>query len=82
MDVGTDTFPQDIVSLLWWGASAGKFVEQCADTATTREFFDAATLGGARALDRPDIGRLAPGAKATWSLQTCRECTSVRRTTR
>ncbi len=64
MGVGTDTFPQDIVSLLRWGAAAGKTMEQRADTATAREFFDAATLGGARALNRSDIGRLAPGAKA------------------
>lgn len=64
MGVGTDTFPQDIVSLLRWGACAGKTAEQRADTATAREFFDAATLGGARALNRADIGRLAPGAKA------------------
>jgi cytosine/adenosine deaminase-related metal-dependent hydrolase len=26
--------------------------------------FDAATLGGAKALNRPDLGRLAPGTKA------------------
>ena len=64
MGVGTDTFPQDIVSLLRWGASAGKTVDRRADTATAREFFNAATLGGARALSRSDIGRLAPGAKA------------------
>lgn len=64
LGVGTDTFPQDIVSLLRWGASAGKTAQQHADTATAREFFDAATLGGARALNRSDIGRLAPGAKA------------------
>lgn len=64
MAVGTDTFPQDIVSLLRMGASAGKTAERRADTATAREFFDAATLGGARALNRSDIGRLAPGAKA------------------
>lgn len=64
MAVGTDTFPQDIVSLLRMGASAGKTAEGRADTATAREFFDAATLGGARALNRSDIGRLAPGAKA------------------
>ena len=64
MAIGTDTFPQDMISLLRCGASAGKTVEQRADTATAREFFDAATLGGARALNRSDIGRLSPGAKA------------------
>jgi len=64
MAIGTDTFPQDIVSVLRWGAAAGKTVEQQADTATAQELFDAATLGGARALNRADIGRLSPGAKA------------------
>jgi cytosine/adenosine deaminase-related metal-dependent hydrolase len=29
-----------------------------------RDVFDAATLGGARALGRDDLGRLAPGARA------------------
>jgi cytosine/adenosine deaminase-related metal-dependent hydrolase len=29
-----------------------------------KEVFDAATLGGARALGRDDLGRLAPGARA------------------
>jgi cytosine/adenosine deaminase-related metal-dependent hydrolase len=62
--IGTGTFPQDVVSLLRWGAASGKAVERRADTATARELFDAATLGGARALGRPDIGKLAPGARA------------------
>ena len=31
---------------------------------TSDVLFDAATLGGARALGREDIGRIAPGAKA------------------
>lgn len=30
----------------------------------TADVFNAATLGGAKALGRDDIGRLAPGAKA------------------
>jgi cytosine/adenosine deaminase-related metal-dependent hydrolase len=32
--------------------------------ATSADVFSAATLGGARALRRDDLGRLAPGAKA------------------
>ena len=32
----------------------------------TSDIFNAATLGGAAALQRDDIGRLAPGAKADW----------------
>jgi cytosine/adenosine deaminase-related metal-dependent hydrolase len=31
---------------------------------TTTELFEAATIGGARALGRDDIGRLAPGCRA------------------
>jgi len=30
----------------------------------------AATVGGADALGRPDLGRLAPGAKACWGIQS------------
>jgi cytosine/adenosine deaminase-related metal-dependent hydrolase len=41
-----------------------KLVDADATSGTAAEVFDAATLGGARALQRDDIGRLAPGAKA------------------
>ena len=34
------------------------------DVLTTAEVFNAATIGGADALKRPDLGRLQPGAKA------------------
>jgi len=35
-----------------------------ARVATAADFYDAATIGGAQALRRDDLGRLAPGAKA------------------
>jgi len=35
---------------------------------TTRHAFEAATIGGAKILRRPDLGRLSPGAKADFSL--------------
>jgi cytosine/adenosine deaminase-related metal-dependent hydrolase len=41
-----------------------KLTEGDATAGTAREVFDAATLGGARALQRDDLGRLAQGAKA------------------
>jgi cytosine/adenosine deaminase-related metal-dependent hydrolase len=41
-----------------------KLADGDAGSGLAREVFDAATLGGARALMRDDIGRLAPGAKA------------------
>ena len=43
---------------------ACKLTEADATAGTAREVFDAATLGGARALQRDDLGRLAPDAKA------------------
>jgi cytosine/adenosine deaminase-related metal-dependent hydrolase len=34
----------------------------------TRHAFEAATVGGAKILRRPDLGRIAPGCKADFSL--------------
>ncbi len=42
----------------------GKVVSHNLFAASAAEVFEAATLGGARALGRDDLGRLAPGAKA------------------
>jgi cytosine/adenosine deaminase-related metal-dependent hydrolase len=39
-------------------------MERQTETTTAADVFNAATLGGARALGRDDLGRLAPGAKA------------------
>jgi cytosine/adenosine deaminase-related metal-dependent hydrolase len=45
-------------------ALMSKLTDQDRTSGTAREVFDAATLGGAKALMRDDIGRLAPGSKA------------------
>jgi cytosine/adenosine deaminase-related metal-dependent hydrolase len=42
----------------------GKLADESPDAVTSLDVFNAATLGGADALDRPDLGRLFPGAKA------------------
>jgi cytosine/adenosine deaminase-related metal-dependent hydrolase len=42
----------------------GKVVSHNLFAASAADVFEAATLGGARALGRDDLGRLAPGAKA------------------
>jgi len=47
-----------------FGIMICRVVEGRADACRAEEFYDAATLGGARALRRTDIGRLAPGCKA------------------
>jgi 5-methylthioadenosine/S-adenosylhomocysteine deaminase len=62
--LGTDTFPQDMVAEMRWAALACKWQDRNANHGTAQEVFHAATLGGAKALGREDLGRLAPGAKA------------------
>ena len=62
--IGTDSYPQDILGELKFAALMGKVADHNQEDAATRDIFDAATLAGARALDRPDLGRLAPGAQA------------------
>ena len=62
--LGTDTYPRDLISEMRWASLVGKIVEHDFSVAASAEVFSAATLGGARALGREDLGRLAPGAKA------------------
>ncbi len=62
--LGTDTFPQDMIEEMRWAALACKWTNRNANHGTARKVFDAATIDGARALGRDDIGRLVPGAKA------------------
>jgi 5-methylthioadenosine/S-adenosylhomocysteine deaminase len=62
--IGTDTFPHNFLDELRMAAYAGRLVSGNFKAAKTSQVFDAATVGGARILRRPDLGRLAVGAKA------------------
>jgi cytosine/adenosine deaminase-related metal-dependent hydrolase len=62
--LGTDTYPLDMVSELRWASVLAKVTDANYQAAPPRDVFNAATVGGARFIDRPDLGRLAPGAKA------------------
>jgi cytosine/adenosine deaminase-related metal-dependent hydrolase len=62
--LGTDTFPQDIISEMRQASVMARFADGSYRVGKAKDVFDAATLGGARALGRDDLGRLAPGAKA------------------
>lgn len=64
MAIGTDTFPQDIISEMGKAAVFSKIAECDPEKGTAAQAFNAATLGGAKALGRTDIGRLSVGAKA------------------
>src|ERR1051325_206146 len=62
--LGTDTYPLDIVSEMRYASLISRLVDKDASGARPADVFNAATIGGADALGRKDLGRLAPGAKA------------------
>jgi cytosine/adenosine deaminase-related metal-dependent hydrolase len=62
--MATDTAPPDMLMNLLMGLVACRISERAPDAVLSANLFDAATLGGARALGRTDIGLLAAGAKA------------------
>jgi 5-methylthioadenosine/S-adenosylhomocysteine deaminase len=64
MTLGTDTCPQSMIEGLRYTAVVSKLVDRQTEVATAADVFNAATLGGAKALGRDDLGRIAPGTKA------------------
>src|SRR6266540_2961857 len=64
MTLGTDTCPQSMLEAMKFAAVLSKVIERQTEVATAADVFNAATLGGARALGRDDLGRIAVGAKA------------------
>jgi cytosine/adenosine deaminase-related metal-dependent hydrolase len=62
--LGTDTFPPDMIRVMDYGSNLAKLARRDQAAGAAADFFRAATLGGAKALGRADLGRLAPGAKA------------------
>ncbi|UYN97492.1 MAG: amidohydrolase family protein [Enhydrobacter sp.] len=66
--IGTDTFPHNMVDEIRLACYLARVVSGNYKMGTTRHAFEAATVGGAKILRRPDLGRLAPGAKADFAL--------------
>ena len=64
MAMGTDTFPPNMLDNIKIGSYMAQRVSGTPEGNRYRDFFEAATLGGAKALGRDDLGRLCPGAKA------------------
>jgi 8-oxoguanine deaminase len=62
--LGTDSFPPDLVRGMDVGVHLAKVVDGRDDASPAQDYVDAATLGGAKALRRPDLGRIEPGAQA------------------
>ena len=64
LGLGTDTFPHNMLEEMRLACLLGRIPERRLEGTTTADVFEAATVGGATALGREDIARLAPGAKA------------------
>ena len=62
--MGTDTSPPDMVMNLQVGLILARTMAGSAAAVRCEDYYDAATIGGADALRRPDLGRLQPGARA------------------
>ncbi|MGI6686696.1 MAG: amidohydrolase family protein [Bacillota bacterium] len=62
--VGTDSFSVDYLIELRTGAFLSKVVEKDPYVATAHNMIKYGTLNGAKALNRSDLGRISPGAKA------------------
>ncbi len=62
--MGTDTAPPDMVLNIAVALMMGRAATGDDRGLTTAEVFNAATIGGADALKRPDLGRLQAGSKA------------------
>ena len=64
MGLGTDCAPHNLVEEMRKAAVLARIAARDITAVTTADLFHAATVGGATALMRDDIGRLAPGMKA------------------
>jgi 5-methylthioadenosine/S-adenosylhomocysteine deaminase len=66
--LGTDTFPHNFIDEMRWATVLCKVAAENVEATSLAQVFHAGTVGGAKALLRSDLGRLAPGCKADLSL--------------
>jgi 5-methylthioadenosine/S-adenosylhomocysteine deaminase len=62
--LGTDTYPFDMFNEMRMAAAMCRVADGSPQAVTAAEIFHAATVGGAQALQRDDLGRLAAGCQA------------------
>jgi cytosine/adenosine deaminase-related metal-dependent hydrolase len=62
--MGTDTAPPDMILNMQLGMMLCRVMAGAVDSCRSEDLYDAATIGGADALGRRDLGRLQPGARA------------------
>ena len=68
LGIGTDTIPHNMLEEMRWAAILGRVAAEDMFSITTEDIFEAATVKGASALLRNDIGKLAAGMKADFLL--------------
>jgi len=64
MGMGTDTTPHNMLEEIRKASTLARMAARDVHSVGLSDFLHAATVGGAKALMRDDLGRLAPGAKA------------------
>jgi 5-methylthioadenosine/S-adenosylhomocysteine deaminase len=62
--LGTDTYPMNFIAEMRWAAVLTRVVEGNFHAGRPHDIFNSATLAGCKFIQRQDLGRLAPGAKA------------------
>ena len=68
MGLGTDTFPLNMIEEMRLGCYAARLMAGDVSAASTARMFQAATVGGAKLLNRPELGRIAVGTAADFSV--------------
>src|SRR6202046_2764902 len=71
MGIGTDVYPHNMLDEMRLASYLGRVVSESPRSVSVSDIFNAATIGGARALGRDETGRLAAGAKADVVIVDC-----------
>ena len=77
MGLGTDTTPHNMLEEIRKASTLARIAARDVHSVALSDLLHAATVGGAKALMREDLGRLAPGAKADLVLVDL-HCTDMR----
>lgn len=64
LGLGTDVSPHNLIEEMRLALILARIASEDIHSVATADLFHAGTAGGAAALGRPDLGKLAPGAKA------------------
>jgi cytosine/adenosine deaminase-related metal-dependent hydrolase len=64
VSIGCDTSPQDMLNEMRMASYTSKLADWTCFSGTAREIFNSATIGGAKAINRKKLGKLAKGCLA------------------